>query len=209
VDLVISNCVINLSEDKEAVFREIFRVLKPGGELFFSDVFSLRRIPEELKKDKELLGECLSGALYVEDFRRLLIKLGYPDYRVYSEAPLIIDKKEKDVYQKIGMIPFTSMTVRAFKCDFEDRCEEYGHVAYYLGTMDQAPHEFKLEEGKTFIKGLPLTVCGNSAQILTETRFSKHFKVVGDFKTHYGLFSSSRDLVEGGCADSDSGGGCC
>ncbi len=49
---------------------EIFRVLKEGGELYYSDVFSDRRIPEHLQKDKVLWGECLSGALYIEDFRR-------------------------------------------------------------------------------------------------------------------------------------------
>ena len=70
VDVVISNCVINLSPDKQAVFSEIFRVLKPGGELYFSDIFTGRRLPEYLKDDPVLYGECLAGALYREDFRR-------------------------------------------------------------------------------------------------------------------------------------------
>ena len=60
IDVVISNCVINLSPHKEEVFREIFRVLKPGGELLFSDVFSGQRIPAPLKDDPVLMGECLS-----------------------------------------------------------------------------------------------------------------------------------------------------
>ena len=72
VDVVISNCVINLSPDKKAVYSEIFRVLKPGGELYFSDVFTDRRVPERLKDDPVLYGECLSGAMYTEDFRRML-----------------------------------------------------------------------------------------------------------------------------------------
>src|SRR4051794_9415538 len=82
VDLVISNCVLSLSTDKKKVFSEIFRVLKPGGELYFSDVYSGRRIPKALEEDPVLFGECLSGAMYVEDFRRLLTDLGYPDYRI-------------------------------------------------------------------------------------------------------------------------------
>lgn len=70
--MVISNCVINLCEDKSVVFKEVWRVLKEGGELYFSDVYSDRRIPEYLRKDKTLWGECLTGALYIEDFRRMM-----------------------------------------------------------------------------------------------------------------------------------------
>ncbi|RMD87158.1 MAG: methyltransferase domain-containing protein, partial [Candidatus Dadabacteria bacterium] len=81
VDLVISNCVINLSPDKERVFSEIFRVLKPGGELYFSDIFALQRIPENLRRDPLLVGECIGGAMYIEDFRRLLLKVGCADFR--------------------------------------------------------------------------------------------------------------------------------
>jgi len=80
IDVVISNCVINLSADKEAVFREVWRILKPGGELYFSDVFSDRRVPQHLKDDKVLWGECLSGALYIEDFRRMLARVGFNYY---------------------------------------------------------------------------------------------------------------------------------
>jgi arsenite methyltransferase len=73
---------VNLSGDKESVFREIWRVLKPGGELYFSDMFADRRIPEHIKKDKVLWGEGLGGALYVEDFRRLLKKVGFNYYYI-------------------------------------------------------------------------------------------------------------------------------
>ena len=59
------------------MFEEIYRVLKPGGELYFSDVYSDRRIPEDLQKDKVLWGECLSGALYWEDFRRIMHDVGF------------------------------------------------------------------------------------------------------------------------------------
>ena len=84
IDVVMSNCVLNLSLDKRAVFGEIFRVLKPGGELFFSDIFSDRRVPERFHSDPILHGECLAGAMYTEDFRRLLRDLGCLDYRVTS-----------------------------------------------------------------------------------------------------------------------------
>src|SRR5581483_9132634 len=81
VDVVVSNCVVNLSPDKRRVLSEIFRVLKPGGELYFSDVFAWRRVPEAQRNDPVLIGECLGGALYIEDFRRILREVGCLDYR--------------------------------------------------------------------------------------------------------------------------------
>jgi arsenite methyltransferase len=91
VDVVVSNCVLNLSPSKPAVLKEVFRVLKPGGELYFSDVFCDRRLPAALRRDQEVLGECLGGAMYIEDFRRLLAdELGCKDYRVMEEAPIDI-----------------------------------------------------------------------------------------------------------------------
>ncbi|MDR0308716.1 MAG: methyltransferase domain-containing protein, partial [Coriobacteriales bacterium] len=81
VDVVISNCVINLSPAKRQVFEEIYRVLKPGGELYFSDVFADRRIPYEVSSNAIARGECLGGAMYVEDFRRLMERVGFTDFR--------------------------------------------------------------------------------------------------------------------------------
>lgn len=69
VDVCVSNCVLNLSPNKPQVLSEIFRVLKPGGELYFSDVFCDRRLPAALKGDREVLGECLGGALYIGTLR--------------------------------------------------------------------------------------------------------------------------------------------
>lgn len=186
VDIVISNCVINLSPNKEAVFREIYRVLKPGGELFFSDVFAGRRIPKELQSDKILLGECLGGAMYTEDFRRLMTAVGMPDTRIISKRQLTLD--DPDVQKKAGMIDFYSMTVRAFKVALEDVCEDYGHVAYYQGTLDECPHSFVLDDHHEFKTGMPVPVCGNTANMLSQTRFKEHFKINGDFSTHYGIF---------------------
>ena len=73
-DVIVSNCVINLCTDKAAVLREVRRMLKPGGEFYFSDVYADRRIPEALQQDLVLYGECLSGALYWNDFLNLPIR---------------------------------------------------------------------------------------------------------------------------------------
>ena len=186
VDVVVSNCVINLSPDKQRVFAEIFRVLKPGGELYFSDVFADRRVPFHLTEDPLLLGECLGGALYIEDFRRLLAQLGCPDFRVVAKTPISLNNPE--IERKAGMIGFYSLTVRAFKLELEDRCEDYGQVAYYLGSLAECPHNFTLDDHHHFTKGRPLLVCRNTADMLSKTRFGAYFTVQGDAATHYGLF---------------------
>lgn len=187
VDVVISNCVINLSPDKHQVFSEIFRVLKPGGELYFSDVFADRRIPEDLQDDPILYGECLSGAMYIEDFRRMLRDLNCPDYRVISQSQITLDNPE--IEEKAGRINFYSMTIRAFKLNsLEDICEDYGQVAVYNGTIPHAPHRFELDDHHIFVTGKPMLVCGNSAAMLEETRFNNHFTLTGNRSVHYGPF---------------------
>lgn len=203
VDVVISNCVLNLSPEKEQTFAEIFRVLKPGGELYFSDVFADRRVPEHLQDDPVLRGECLGGALYTEDFRRLLARLGCADHRITSRSPIALEDPE--LYAKAGMIGFESITVRAFNLALEDICENYGHVAYYRGTLPESPHAFVLDDHHTFPTGLPVPVCGNTAKMLSETRYAAHFDVIGDFSTHYGAFDCGPGEAGGGTPD----GACC
>ena len=77
VDVIISNCVVNLSSDKRAVYREAFRVLKPGGRLAISDVLATAPMPEELRKDLELWASCVSGASLVDDLEGILSELGF------------------------------------------------------------------------------------------------------------------------------------
>jgi arsenite methyltransferase len=67
-DVIISNCVINLCTDKEAVLKECLNLLKPGGELYFSDVYANRRVPQVLQDDEVLWGECLSGAVCQREY---------------------------------------------------------------------------------------------------------------------------------------------
>ncbi len=206
-DVVISNCVINLSPDKQRVFSEIFRVLKPGGELYFSDIFAGRRVPEPLAVDPLLRGECLGGAMYVEDFRRLLRGMGCPDYRVMSRRRIVLDDPE--IVAKAGMIDFYSMTVRVFKLqNLEDICEDYGQVAVYRGTVPQSPHFFVLDDHHTFPTGKQIPVCGNTAAMLQETRFAKHFKVSGNRSAHYGPFDCS-STIRATDARTNSAGSCC
>ena len=204
IDVVISNCVINLSPAKEQVFKEIFRVLKPGGELYFADVFSDRRIPEQLANDPVLRGECLSGTLYTEDFRRIMAKHGWADFRYTSICDL---EPGGEVEEKLGFASFSSRTVRAFKLDdLEDICEDYGQVAYYNGNIPGHPHYFNLDDHHRFFTGKPSLVCGNTASMLSNTRYSRAFKVIGDRSVHFGIFDGCADDCSG---DEPSSGACC
>ncbi|MCL2712836.1 MAG: methyltransferase domain-containing protein [Methanomassiliicoccaceae archaeon] len=206
VDVVISNCVINLSPAKEQVFREIHRVLKPGGELFFSDVFADRRIPESLTADPVLRGECLSGALYTEDFRRLMAKCGFADFRYTTVRDL--DTKDEEIRKKLGFAKFSSRTVRAFKLDdLEDICEDYGQVAYYDGSIPGYLHHFDLDDHHRFFTGKPMLVCGNTASMISNTRYGKAFKVIGNRDVHYGAFGACGSPKSSD--DASSHGGCC
>jgi SAM-dependent methyltransferase len=207
VDLVVSNCVVNLSPDKRRVFGEIFRVLKPGGELFFSDVFAGRRVPSPLNQDPVLLGECLGGALYIEDFRRIMREVGCLDYRVVVKRRLTLDTPE--IERKAGMIDFYSVTVRAFKLELEDICEDYGQVATYLGTIPESPHQFVLDDHHLFKTGLPMLVCGNSAAMVQDTRYGKHFRVAGDRSTHFGPMDCGPVAFPFASAPPTSSGSCC
>jgi len=208
VDVVISNCVINLSPYKEQVFREIYRVLKPGGELYFSDVFADRRIPEDLSNDPVLRSECISGAMYVEDFRRLMSTVGWADFRYTIVREFTLNNENMN--RKIGFVNFTSRTVRAFKLsDLEDVCEDYGQVAFYNGRVPGHPHYFDLDDHHRFFTNQPLLVCGNTSSMITNTRFGKVFRVT-ERTGHFGKFGGCASpeaktaQAESGCAS-----GCC
>lgn len=191
IDAAVSNCVLNLVPDKPRAFAEILRVLKPGGELYFSDVFADRRLSRALLADPVLLGECLAGALYVEDFRRVLTRLGVADARVCARS--LISLTDPTIERKIGFAHFQSITWRVFKLPLEDRCEDYGQVAIYLGTLAESPHRFVLDDHHLFEAHKPVRVCGNTADMLATTRYAPHFRVEGDKSRHFGLFDCGTD----------------
>lgn len=209
-DIIVSNCVINLSPDKEAVLKQAYNLLKPGGELYFSDVYADRRISADLVADPVLYGECLSGALYWNDFHNLAKQAGFIDPRLVDDRPITIDNPK--IIERIGHIGFFSATYRLFKLpDLESHCEDYGQAVIYKGTIDHQPNAFTLDKHHYIEKGKVFPVCGNTWKMLHDTRFREHFEFIGNFDTHYGIFDGCGTSLpfETVSSDSSSGGGCC
>ncbi len=209
-DVIVSNCVVNLSPDKDAVMRQVHRLLKPGGEFYFSDVYADRRIPKALLNDPVLYGECLSGALYWYDFLRLANRHGFADPRLVQDRPLeVTDPK---LAALLGHIRFYSATYRLFKLDdLETACEDYGQAVIYKGTIVDQPHGFLLDKHHLIQTGKVFAVCGNTWKMLHETRFKDHFEFIGDFSRHYGLFEGCGGAIpfDQTAAGSDCASGAC
>lgn len=86
VDVIISNCVINLSPDKERVLSEAFRVLKPGGRLAISDVVATAELPDDLKKDMAFHTGCIAGASLIQELESMLQRTGFENIRIKPKA---------------------------------------------------------------------------------------------------------------------------
>jgi arsenite methyltransferase len=185
-DVVISNCVVNLSPDKRQVLEGVHRVLKDGGEFYFSDVFVDRRLPDEIGKDEILYGECLGGALYHHDFIFLANDVGFQDVRRVTAREIEIhDKKIKAL---IGNTRFYSITYRLFKVSSLDRqCEDYGQTVTYNGGIEGSDTLYWFDETHAFELGRPERVCGNTYDML-KGRYERYFTFNGDRSTHYGKY---------------------
>lgn len=209
-DIIVSNCVINLSPDKESVLKEAYRLLKPGGELYFSDVYSDRRVPAELLNDPVLYGECLSGALYWNDFLNLAKQVDFADPRLVEDRPLSIDNAS--IQQRIGHIGFFSATYRLFKlAGLESHCEDYGQAVIYKGGIRHSEQLFELDKHHLIEKGKMFPVCGNTYRMLHESRFREFFEFFGDTSTHYGIYDDCGTSLpfDTDKPDQGGGGGCC
>jgi len=207
-DIVVSNCVINLSPDKEKVLREVHRVLKPGGEFYFSDVYSDRRIDPELGRDPVLYGECLAGALYWNDFLNLAKKTGFADPRLVTDRPITIDNPA--IAARLAPASFYSATYRLFRIEgLEPACEDYGQAVIYRGGIEQAPDVFVLDSHHHIERGRVFPVCGNTWRMLAESRFAPYFDFIGDFSTHYGIFPGCGTTLPFGEGPETERSGCC
>ena len=189
VNLVVSNCVLNLCPDKLPVLREVHRVLKPGGEFYFSDVYATRRIPAALRQDSILVGECIAGALYWNDFLRIARKAGFEDPRQVSATKITL--KNPAIKKLVGGIEFFSSTFRLFKIEGlgEGCAEDYGQALIYKGTIPTCPQAFLLDSQHNFEAGRVSPQCRATFLMLHESRFKDDFEFLGENNTqHLGFF---------------------
>ena len=211
IDVVVSNCVINLATNKRKVMSEVFRVLKPGGEFYFSDVYSTRRMPRALKDSVELWGECISGALYWNDFMRLSKEQGFLDPRLVKSNVLSIANRQ--IEEQLGQVGCFSATYRLFKIpSLEPDCEDYGQAVIYKGTITGHPHSFDLDGHHCIETNKVFAVCGNTLKMLFETRFREHFTFIGDYSVHFGIFDGcgkTMPFIANDASNSKVGGSCC
>ncbi len=208
-DVIVSNCVVNLSPDKDAVLGGVQRLLKEGGEFYFSDVYADRRVPDAVRNDPVLYGECLGGALYWNDFERLAHRHGFADPRLVTDRPLEVTDPE--LARRVGNLRFFSATYRLFKlAALETACEDYGQAVIYRGSIPNQPDRLVLDKHHDIETGRVFPVCGNTWHMLQGTRMAPHFEFIGNFNTHYGIFKGcGSDLPFDTNPGATSTGACC
>ena len=164
VDLVISNCVLNLVDDqqKQQLLKEIYRVLKPGGRVAISDIVSDEAVPPHLKQDGELWSGCISGAFQEEEFIHAFRDTGF--------LAVAYDKWDARPWRVVENIEFRSVTLTAVKGTGEP-CLDYGHAVIYRG-----PHaEVRDDEGHIYPRGVRIAVCQRSYELLTGGTYGEDF----------------------------------
>ncbi len=164
IDLVISNCVLNLVNDaeKQQLVNEIFRVVKPGGRIAISDIISDDVIPEHLKNDKQLWSGCISGAFQELEMLQMFHDAGFiaVSYDKWSESP----------WQVVEGIEFRSVTLTAIKRE-QTECIDKGHALIYRG-----PFSFVIDdEGHDFPRGERMAVCERTFNVLSNEPYKDDF----------------------------------
>lgn len=213
-DVIISNCVLNLCADKKAVLTHCLALLKEGGEMHFSDVYATRRVPLTLQQDPVLWGECLTGALYWNDFENMAREVGFKDPRIVESAPITIaNPKVSQTIDDAGCkgLEFYSATYRLWKTPLESGSEDYGLAVRYKGTLPRFPSGWILDNLNSFETGKLVLVCGNTWKMLNQSPFLKsHFEFFGTFDRHYGVFPGrSSEMPFSTTSTKASGGGSC
>ena len=163
IDLVTSNCVLNLSADKKKVFAEIFRILKSSGRFVISDIISDKAVPLYMQKDSKLWGECISGALTQNEFLGLEKAAGFYGLEVLKNFK----------YKEAEGIQFCSITVRGYKFKKGANCVYIGQYATYLGPYS----EIRDDDNHIFPRGQAIEICTDTASKLTQPPYAGKFLI--------------------------------
>ena len=162
VDVVISNCVLNLvrDEDKRQLFAEIFRVLRNGGRAVISDIVSDEPVSPHLKNDPELWSGCISGALQEREFIEAFAAAGFYGMQVL--------KRDEQPWRTVEGIEFRSMTIAAYKGK-QGPCWDCNQAVIYKGPWS----EVKDDDGHTLIRGVPMAVCEKTCRLYTREPYAQ------------------------------------
>ncbi|MBI2503199.1 MAG: methyltransferase domain-containing protein [Candidatus Latescibacteria bacterium] len=165
VDVVVSNCVLNLVSDaeKHQLFREIHRVLKRGGRAVISDIVADEPAPAHLKANSELWSGCISGAMQEGEFLRAFEEAGF-----YGIELL---KRDLAPWRTVEGIEFRSVTVRAFKGK-EGVCWDHGEALIYKGPF----REVVDDDGHAFRRGERIAVCRKTFEIYSREPYTPYFE---------------------------------
>jgi arsenite methyltransferase len=167
VDVVVSNCVLNLVENKSKrrMFEEIFRVLKEGGRAVISDIVSDEAVPLELQKDPQLWSGCISGAFTEEGFLQAFSEAGFHGIEIL--------KRDEAPWQTVQGMEFRSVTVRAYKSG-SAAGRERGHAMIYLGPFQ----EILTDSGLRFERGQRYAVSDRTYELLQQEPYKGLFAPV-------------------------------
>ncbi|TWT87979.1 methyltransferase domain-containing protein [Stieleria varia] len=164
IDVVVSNCVLNLVDptEKEKLFAEIYRVLRPGGRAVISDIVCDEPVPEHMQQDAELWSGCLSGAFLENEFIEAFQRAGFHGI----EMPVL----QAQPWQTVQGIEFRSATVIAYKGK-DGPCFEHNEAVIYRGPFCSVTDEL----GHTFHRGVRTAVCRKTFHLLTKEPYSEFF----------------------------------
>ncbi|OLB23483.1 MAG: hypothetical protein AUH95_03300 [Nitrospirae bacterium 13_2_20CM_2_63_8] len=194
IDLIISNCVINLAPDKAKVFREMYRAIRPGGRFTISDIVADQPVPNYLIHDTEKWGDCLSGALPAWDYLGGLVQAGFLGVHQMKFSP----------WSVIDGIHFFSLTLTGYKLletavpdgvrfatllgpfnravdelgqtyqRAQTPCVWKGHFALFTGPFTEAEDD----DHHIYRRGVPLEICSKTLDVLNSGPYSRHFTII-------------------------------
>lgn len=187
VDVVISNCTFNESPDKARYIAEVRRILREGGEWYFTDVFADRRMQREISDNIDNVALRLGGAMYINDFRRIAQQLGFndPRYLITNKTP--VTEKESALFDGAS---FATITCRLVNTPYtSDVCEDYGEFVTYKGGLPDFPDYFLFDKDIKFPVGKRCHVCNNVTSLVIPEfggRYAAVFDYEGSRERHAG-----------------------